>query len=121
MIVVGEIEGRFERRSEKGAAQRQKVGVVMIEAAVDAPRDGEAAAGARDLVVRFAELQEAAGGELAVGRDERLDRADRLVHKHGDDAADRRGYLVQRVAQILHLIVAGVAGDAAHDLERRFG
>jgi hypothetical protein len=121
MVVIGEVEGGLERGAEKGAAQRGKIGVVMIKAAIDAPGDGEAAAGPCDRIVRLAQLQEPAGGKLARGRDERLDGTDRLADEHGHDAPDRRGHLVQRVAQILHLIVAGVAGDEAHDLECHFG
>ena len=37
------------------------------------------------------------------------------------DTANGRCHLVQRVAQILHLIIAGVTGDQPDDLKRRAG
>ena len=48
MLIVGEIERGLERRAEKRVAQRREIGEVVVEAAIDAPGDGKAAAGAGD-------------------------------------------------------------------------
>ena len=121
VVVVGEVERGFERIAEQRCSQRREVGEGAIEARIDAPGNAVPAAGTADLLAALAHLKQAASGKLSARSDQRLDGARGLADQHGDRPPEGTRDVGEHVAEILHLIVAAIAGDQADDLESGLG